>query len=363
MKLVNRLVFISALFLLFACSDDNKQIDYDFNLSLHVNAPHEGEERLIAGLLESKASINLSDYEIFIPELISVSEDGKIVIFDYGKMKFNLLEAEGDFNTFTHTLLPIRSGRGPGEFLNPVEVLFSTNNELSIVDPANAKLMYFSLDGDLVNEISLEVRPHRMAATNDRIVFAYIMGEKLFSTLDTKTENVSASFGKIPTSSPMLKQGDLSANNNNVVFMPYGSSWFALFTDRGELLYQSNTIEYIEQPKVVQRELELNPLSRPEGFWFINSSVQLLDDMILILHSGSNVGNISNMIDFYNHANGEYLASLMLDAPANLIRVRGNTLYTRSRNQENDFLVNIYDFSPEKLFDININSEYKLQKD
>lgn len=346
------LYIIGALFFVAACSGDKKQTNLEFTLSLHDAPPQNAQERQKVGMLESYASINLGEHQIFIPELISVSESGAIAILDYGQMNFNLIEPRDNFSGSTHTVLPIRPGRGPGEFQNPMEILFTVDNELLLIDPPNAKLMYYTLEGELIREQSISERPHRMALTDDRIIFAYLMGEKLFSTMLRETGESAESFGEIPTPAPLLKQGDLSTHANKVVFMPYGLSWFALFTDRGELLYQASTIELIKQPDETLQQLKNYPTSRPDSFKFINSSVQLLDDMIVILHSGDSIGNIANTIDTYSITDGEYLSSFTLDAPANLIRIRGNTLYTRSRNKEGEFLINIYDFRPSKLSEL-----------
>ncbi len=344
------------LIFLSACSSETKdRIVDDFNLSLHDLPAQDAQERHVADNLESYASINLGGYDIFIPELISISEEGAIGIFDYSRMQFNLIVPEEDFSGSTHSVLPIRSGRGPGEFQNPVEVLFTADNELLLADPANAKLIYYTPEGELMGEHNLSERPHRMAKTNDRIVFAYIMEEKLFGTLNFETMEKAGSFGSIPTTAPILKQGDLAARGDKVVFMPYGSSWFALFTDQGELLYQVSTVQPVMQSGNVLKQLQDLPTIRPQEFRFINSSVQLLDEVIVILYSGDNSGNIANMIDIYSVTDGTYVGSFTLDAPANLIRIRGNTLYTRSRNSDGDFVINIYDFQPRKLLATNSN--------
>jgi len=335
-------VMLTLLFFITACGvETNDEISDGFTLSLHEVAGQEAEERSVASTLESFASINLSEYEIFIPELITVSEEGKIVVFDYNQMKFNLIETVDNFSGSTNSVLPIREGRGPGEVSNPVEVLITPDNELLTVDPRNGKLMYFTLDGELIREQTTPAFPHRMAKADERIVFASVLGDRLFSTLLPETGETAEMFGELPSAAHLFKEGDLSARGNKVAFMPYSSPWFALFTEDGDLLYQVSTIKTAKST---------DEPGSSENSRFINSSVQLLDDVVVILHSGDNVRNIANMIDVYSVTDGKYLGSFTLDAPASLISIQDNKLYTRSRNSEGDFLINVYDFQHQNLF-------------
>lgn len=341
---------VTMVFLIGCGSGADKTGQQGFDLSLNNAITQDIQERELAGLLEKKATINLSEYEIFIPEIISVSNDGSIAIIDYSQRKFNLINPGENFSEINHSVLPIREGRGPGEFANPVDLLFTADNELLTADPRNAKLIYYTLDGQLIREKKLSETPHRIAKANDRLVFAHLLRENLFSSVDPSTGEIIKTFGNLPTMAPILQQGDLSAYGDKIVFMPYGSSWFALFTNRGELLYQKSTIQPVHQSDDALRQLQDKPTIRPHNFKFINSSVQLLDDIVVILHSGDSLRNISTTIDVYSSANGKYLGTYTLDAPANLIRIQGNTLYTRSRNSKGDFVINIYDFQPRQLF-------------
>lgn len=79
------------LLLFIGCTNEiQDEIPESFILSLDDVTQQTNSARHIEGELETHTTINLSEYEIYIPELISVSPNGTIGVFDYSQMKMNL---------------------------------------------------------------------------------------------------------------------------------------------------------------------------------------------------------------------------------------------------------------------------------
>ncbi|UCE21442.1 MAG: 6-bladed beta-propeller [Candidatus Aminicenantes bacterium] len=80
---------------------------------------------------------------------LDVDSDGNIYILDRKDKKVKIFDSAGKFvKKFG------KEGQGPGEFYLPLSLQVTYNNELVIGDAANQRLMFFSLEGELLREIS-----------------------------------------------------------------------------------------------------------------------------------------------------------------------------------------------------------------
>ena len=62
-------------------------------------------------------------------------------------------------------------GQGPGEFIRPNAVTFTPDQELLVTDPDNAKLAYFTREGEMIREVSLNRNiPIVQPVTHNRFV-------------------------------------------------------------------------------------------------------------------------------------------------------------------------------------------------
>jgi len=318
-----------------------------FTLYLEDVAPQNTFDRSMEGTLNHVGSLSLSDLDITIPEIISVSPyDGTIAVFDYGSMKLHLIETDNDHNLITHTVSELHAGSEEGEFSNPTEILFVDNDRIAIADPGNSKLIFTNLAGEFVDEITLSESPHRMVMGMESLITGSLISDHLFSSVDIHTGESKENFGKMNRpASPRLKQGDLSAQRGKIAFIPYESSWFTVFTEEGDLLFQRETIRSTIRQQVVDDPRVNSSLSSVQGNNVINTSIQMSDDTIAILHSGKNPRNLGNLIDFYTLHDGSYLGTYQLDTHVNLIRIhhKRNTLFTRHQDADGRFEIKIYD--------------------
>lgn len=107
--------------------------------------------------LEEKLVIDLEDEAVsrtglYKMDTFAVDKQGNIYILAFQSdnehiYKFN---PQGVFE-----LSFGRHGEGPGEFDRPIAVIVTSQQELLVTDPGNAKLAYFKADGSLMREVSL----------------------------------------------------------------------------------------------------------------------------------------------------------------------------------------------------------------
>ncbi len=102
--------------------------------------------------LKEEFSIGEGEFdEDMFAELTSldVDSDGNIYILDRKDKKVKIFDSTGKFvKKFG------QEGQGPGEFYLPLSLQVTYSNELVIGDAANQRLMFFSLEGELLREIS-----------------------------------------------------------------------------------------------------------------------------------------------------------------------------------------------------------------
>ena len=103
-------------------------------------------------ILTQEISIGEGEYdEDMFAELTSVDvdSDGNIYILDREDKKVKIFDNAGKFvKKFG------RDGQGPGEMNVPITIQVTPDNELVVSDALNQRLMYFTLEGEFIREMS-----------------------------------------------------------------------------------------------------------------------------------------------------------------------------------------------------------------
>lgn len=103
-------------------------------------------------ILTQEFSIGEGEYdEDMFAELTSldVDSDGNIYILDRKEKKVKIFDSAGKFvRKFG------RDGQGPGEMNVPITIQVTPDSELVVSDALNQRLMYYSLEGEFIREMS-----------------------------------------------------------------------------------------------------------------------------------------------------------------------------------------------------------------
>jgi hypothetical protein len=82
--------------------------------------------------------------------ILTVDDQGNIYVMDQGALRISVFDKEGRFlRRFG------RKGQGPGEFQSLHNIILTKENTLMILDRLSQRLSYFTLDGELLKELSL----------------------------------------------------------------------------------------------------------------------------------------------------------------------------------------------------------------
>jgi hypothetical protein len=152
------LIFLLAFFISVRVKADQAKIKTVDGVQVIENpkkpAPPEGVMSKMT--LKEEISIGQGEFdEEMFAELTSldVDGDGNIYILDRKDKKVKIFDSAGKFvKKFGE------EGQGPGEMYMPVSLQVTHNNEIVIGDAANQRLMFFSLEGEFLREMSTALK-------------------------------------------------------------------------------------------------------------------------------------------------------------------------------------------------------------
>ncbi len=152
------LVFLLVFFISIQLKADQTKIKTVDGVQVIENtkktAPPEGVMSKMT--LKEEFSIGEGEFdEDMFAELTSmdVDSDGNIYILDRKDKKVKIFDSAGKFvKKFG------KDGQGPGEMYMPVSLQVNHNNEIVIGDAANQRLMFFSLEGEFLREMSTALK-------------------------------------------------------------------------------------------------------------------------------------------------------------------------------------------------------------
>ncbi len=277
--------------------------------------PQASAERQITKELISVNSVNISEeYDMYRAYLISSTKQN-ITIFDNSNFGFHQLNFD-----LQHVGKFGNEGRGPGEFIFPVDLFTDQKNQHHIVDGHQQVVSIFSADGNLINEQSLPfgVIPHRyiVLESGKRALYT-ITGNNAFHILNENNE-AENTFLNLNTNSSLdyrkrafLLDGFIAGSDDTVYFAGYKNSMLKAFKIDGELIYSRN---YINPMDYDFKSMEISDIrSAPAE----TLDIQVYDNKLIILTAGSREDpNRMHYLDVYNRENGDYLYTVLLEYPA-----------------------------------------------
>lgn len=140
--------------------------------------------------LEGEWDIDLEDEGVsktglYQLDTFAVDADGSIYILNWRSEKDHIFKfmPGGKFDKSCG-----RNGQGPGELARPIGVTLTSDQELMVTDPDNAKLVYFTREGELIREVTL----------NRNIPFAHPLSNGRFVVFGRMQPDIEKRFIKYP---------------------------------------------------------------------------------------------------------------------------------------------------------------------
>ncbi len=163
-KIYRQLFFLTALFL--CCTEpDNAKVTSSV-ISLN---PKSTTDIGLKGLIKDWHFLELKIKNNFIgtADKVIIGKDNIYILDIYRSMSLFIFDKKGNhLNTIN------RPGRGPGEFLSPVDFeITDETQEIIIYDQAGLKLIFYDQDGNFKLEKTLNLNPDRFGHIKDKYIF------------------------------------------------------------------------------------------------------------------------------------------------------------------------------------------------
>lgn len=288
--------------------------------------------------INTKIIVDLSEYDLFKPSLLTSDNDHNVYIYDYGHHEIYKF-SDGDLAlTFGEGL-----GGGPEEFRNPTDIQYNPfENTIWIVDPQQLRISVWSTDGELIRTNTFnspESVPSKVAFIDEnryawKPSFYNEYGFELaISNYSGKIINEIGKIETMPARASLIYDGDIVSDTTAIYYSGYRSGFLKKYSTTGELVFDSKGVKPIPDLELIEETVDLNgyedikvikkPDNHPIGF----KGIAINGDYLYALYSGQ-VNGFSDTIDVYEKSTGRYLKSIKFSDNVHKVYVSGNHLYT-----------------------------------
>lgn len=266
---------------------------------------------------------SLDTLQLFRPYLFDVS-NSKVVINNSGtgEAKFLVASTENPSNNYIFGSY----GKGPGEYLNPIDVEISNDGSIYVIDSPLRRLDKWSQSGELIeSKLFDSYAPYRMTfiensnelyiftPSEDRLFHRYDSNYNHLSSFQTASDSLNAGF--------FLKNvylsGELDSDHNHIYYAGYGNHFLKKYSTEGKLLFSRVMIEKIAPPSLVSETVDNGNgemLKKSDDFKAAAQTIVLYQNKIFVLYLGNDFDLIGRTIDVYDSDTGDYIYSLKISS-------------------------------------------------
>lgn len=263
---------------------------------------------------------SLDTLDLFRPYLFDVGNNKVVIYSGPENSKFWVAYTENPSENFTFGSY----GRGPGEYLNPIDVEFANDGSIFVMDSQLRRLDIWSQSGELKESKLIDsFAPFRITLpehSNELLIFAP-SEERLFHRYDSRYNHLSS----FQTASDSLRfllknvylSGEIDSDANAIYYAGNGNHFFKKYSSDGELLFSRVMIEEISPPSLVAESVDNGggeTLKISDDFKRAARTIKYYQNKIYVLYFGNNVNLIGRTIDVYNSDSGDYLYSLNISS-------------------------------------------------
>jgi hypothetical protein len=314
------------------------------------------ESRIFADKISAPGEIaSLDSLRLLNPFSIVASNDQVIVHNGPPNTKFWVANTKNLSNNFTFG----SPGRGPGEYLNPIDIEFSADGSIYVLDSRLRRLDKWSATGEIIESKVFEtLDPYRMAlaeVSNDLYIFTPPRNQ-LFHRYD-RDYNYDSSFQSSSDSlriflRSVLLSGEITSDSNGLYYAGYGNHFLKKYSFDGELLFSRKMIEEMQPPSIITEKtgdgngamLRISDDFKPAA-----RTLMSYQDKIFVLYLGNDSNLMGRTVDVYNSDSGDYLYSLQIstkDRRADYIDIDSNgTIYSLEFDKNMNYMIYTYNLN------------------
>lgn len=291
--------------------------------------PQDRSERLWRKISGEKLLVlrNSAEYVLIKPFWIDVDQHENIYVFDYGDLTLKKFSREGKF---------VRAfgkgkGKGPGEFMNPMNSAIDAEGKVWIADAVNVNITVFRADGVFEKMFRLKQHPERfllLGRSGKFVVMPSSQVEDRFEVYDHNGQAVK-SFGRlIPDQAQnwMALGGRAAADDSGRFVQVFTRAGYIVgYDSTGQLRFYRETIDPVPFPKLIVSEGGQG--FDPKAPW-ASTTVNIVGDEVFVLSMSGAYKVKVGVIDSYSNQDGSYLYSFKLPDWATHAFVTKNHIYS-----------------------------------
>ena len=249
---------------------------------------------------------------LYRPTFIESDQNGCVYVFDYAEF------AVAKYCDEETTKFTIPKGKGPGELVNPVDMVLQ-DSLIIFTDPPNGKVLFYDVQGNYKKEWKFEqFSPGRLTIRPDGkfcILTQLPQPETTIYLVDSHG-SVSKKFGFLPNPSVLHP----AYNESNLVVLPAGKENVALYVSvrlgvlmaykNGSLLMSKMTIDGQQNPQIIQKKAgNGRGFTRLDPEALYTAYKAAVNNQFVMLEYYNPVSKIS-FLDFYETDSLNYVISL-----------------------------------------------------
>lgn len=281
---MKKLIFISLIFVVFACRDKQSKMsiqDPDYlmlNDSVDVYGLHYSDESFLC-LFDSISLIRLeTNKNCFLGTIKDIIiEDDKLIVIDVSKSK--QIVVFDTLGNYSHHIGNV--GKGPGEFLSLTSVC-SFNKEVIVYDNYGQKALLYDTSGGLIRQSNLKTIPMAISGLNDStyaVFYSNIKHNETIISICDSNFSERYSFFPFQNDRELLHGVQLMVKNDNgsfLFFEPYSNNIYEIDTE--------SNIARLHHKILINPDMEYDKILEKSKEW---TRKEYLDKL-----NRSNVGNI-----------------------------------------------------------------------
>ena len=248
---------------------------------------------------------------VYTPSKVRLRGDSLFCVLDRGSYQVKAFRYDGH----PAATYGKGQGRGPGEFLNPVDFVVGAEGDVHVLDMGNQKISAFDARGHHLGDHSIPRAQQLIRTGEGRLALMHLSSDHLFSTL-TRTMETGDEFGVLiedQRALGLILHGFSTQKASRIAYVNASTGDLAVFTHDGKLVHYTKGIDNQELPGLKRIEYESQAgraLDLPDDAKQYGPIITSTDNR---LYYWVDPRSEPGYIDVYSVQDGRYIRSLRFE--------------------------------------------------
>lgn len=288
------------------------------------------------------------EYDIYLPQTLSIDNENNLVFLDQATMKIYLSSISSiDFKSFGNG-----KGRGPGEFLSVWDMVVDNEGNILTTDMDKIKVIQWNTNGEFIAEYNLgskHLTPSRMAVCNNHD-WMYILSAQYGPNgiihrvgRDGKHHNVFQKIKNQMERMPFYTDGNLACDEKgNLIFASAYNDFIRKYSPDGTMIFEKKVFDFEPNKNIMIRDGRF--FEKAEDTRRSSGEIYTIEDHFIVGYS-NRVDELMNTIDFYKVKDGGYEYSIKLPHYFDSFTIKKGLIATLTTDKIKGKIIRVYKYS------------------